>query len=732
MNRSITHDLGKTSPALDRELEATIAAHDQATEEGTKVWLGAEPTFTDRLSEAPEWLSEALGEDKEQRARALLTALHQAHPGAVCLRTLGRQYAREPKPRWCYGLYAKRDGRPVWSGPPDRLVDGEPTPANLARLPSLRASLAEALRAAGWAAETVACAEGESVRFVCRRDGSIGCCDPSVDPRLGRATIHEGVIEGAGLVDELADDGNLLVLLHAGSGAGDGDESNSFWVELPSFSGVETFLEFLVVLARASTAFGVESLGLRGFPPPVDASVAWTTLTPDPAVLEVNQAPQPDMDSFHRANRLLFELAERSGLSPYRLQYNGAVSDSGGGGQLTIGGSSPSESPFFSEPKLLPRLIRYVIRHPSLSYWFATQYVGGSSQSPRPDEGVRESFLELDVALEHLERLDSVSPEVLWGTLRHFLADSSGNPHRSELNIEKLDNPFLPGRGRQGLVEFRALSMAKNLQLATARALLFRGIVVMLSREDKVSELVDWGDELHDRFALPFYLALDLAEVFTDLAAAGLGLGDALEALLLDREESVLGVADFEGCRLRLEQALEFWPLVGDVASQEGGGSRLVDASTSRLQVLLTADGPDAEAKLDALKVSVNGHWLPLDRAPLAEPTVRVLGLRYRSFVPWNGLHPALGAESGIDVKVQHASGRNLRVKLHPWRPSGDAYPGLPSDLQDAAARRLERAVIRIKESPQKAEPHVPPEGAVTRYCLDLRRLGVGLALPPA
>src|SRR6187401_1293766 len=243
MNRSITQDSGKTSPALDRELEAAITAHDQATGEGIKVWIGAEPTFTDRLSEAPEWLSEALGEDKEQRARALFTKLHEAHPGAVCLRTLGRQYAREPKPRWCYGLYARRDGRPVWSGPPDRLVDGKPSAANLTQLPQFRASLVEALSAAGWAAETVTLAyapeaqdapevqdapeaqdapaaqaqdTGESVRFVCRREGSIGCCDPSVDPRLGRATIHQGPVEGAGLVDDLADDGDLLVLLHAG------------------------------------------------------------------------------------------------------------------------------------------------------------------------------------------------------------------------------------------------------------------------------------------------------------------------------------------------------------------------------------------------------------------------------------------------------------------------------------------------------------------------------------
>ena len=723
MNRSITDDLGTAGAALDRELEAAILAHDRAADAcanatGAAIWLGAEPTFTDRHSEAPEWLSEALGEDKELRARSLLKSLLEAYPGAAALRPLGRQYAKEPQPRWCYGCYVRRDGQPVWSGPPDRLTDGDATPESLAELPRFRSALVASLRARGWSAEAVNGADAGCVRLVCRREGNIPCCDPKVDERLARKTIHAGRVPGAGLVDELADDGTLLVLLHAAGS----DESNSFWVELPSFDSVESFLEFLAVLAQATSELRLESLGLRGFPPPIDASVAWTTLTPDPAVLEVNQAPEPDMQSFHRVSRLLFELAERAGLSPYRLQYNGAVSDSGGGGQLTIGGTSPEASPFFASPKLLPRLIRYVIRHPSLSYWFATQYVGGSSQSPRPDEVVRESFLELDVALDHLEQLERVTPELLWGTLRHFLADASGNPHRSELNIEKLDNPFLPGRGRQGLVEFRALSMAKNLRLASARALLFRSIVVMLTQENKVSELVDWRDELHDRFALPFYLALDLKEVFADLAAHGLGLGSAVEALLLAREEGVLGSVEFEGCRLRLEQALEFWPLLGDVASQEGGGSRLVDASTSRLQVLLTAEGPDPEAKLDALEVSVNGRRLPLGASPATAPGTRVLGLRYRAFVPWNGMHPALGAEGGICVRLRHVSGRGVSMTLHPWRPNGDAYPGLPVDLNDAAARRLERAV-HSQETEAETKLESLPESALTPYCVDLRRL---------
>ena len=711
------------APQLEHELSRVIALHDQQTS-GLGIWLGAEPTFTDRFSEAPEWLSDALGDEKESRARKLIARLSERHPGGLVMRPLGRQYPREPLPRFCYGLYEARDGSPIWTGPPDRLLDGPAASENLARAQLFADALCETSPAAGLFCRRVANTDDASPRVLLRFDGKTVTHDAQVDARLARDSIHGVRIEGASLSDELAPEGSYLLLVHAGAG---GEAHNELWVELPAFACVADLQRVIHLLAGTCRALELSSFGIRGFSPCVDATVAWTTITPDPAVIEVNQAPFPDVASFHRATLELFELAADVGLCPYRLQYNGTVTDSGGGGQLTFGGPSSEESPFFKTPMLLPRLVRYVVRHPSLSYWFATAYVGGSSQSPRTDEGARETFLELEVALEQLAQEEAPPPNLIWGALRHFLVDASGNPHRSELNIEKLDNPFLPDRGRLGLVELRALAMAPNPSIATARAMLLRGVLAMLTREDRVSALTHWHDTLHDRFALPFFLELDLHQVFLDLTNAGLGLGNDLERALLARSEGTLAEAVFEDCLVRVDQALEFWPLVGDVAAQEAGSSRLVDASTSRLQVTIESLSSDA-ASLSGIEVRVKGYRLPLrDEVGLRGPA-RVLGLRYRSFVPWTGLHPSLPAETSVELTVVHPSGRAMRMTLHPWRPDGGAYPGLPASLEEAHARRLSRTVIESLDASCLPRAKTAPSTTLTPYSLDLRRLG---APPP-
>lgn len=108
---------------LDEEFAAAVSRHDtRIAALGLTIWVGSEPTFTDRCAQSPEWLSKPLGGDKEQRAEALLRELCWSFPGGLLLRSVGRQYPGEQRPRWNLGLYQRRNGDPIWYGPPDPML----------------------------------------------------------------------------------------------------------------------------------------------------------------------------------------------------------------------------------------------------------------------------------------------------------------------------------------------------------------------------------------------------------------------------------------------------------------------------------------------------------------------------------------------------------------------------------------------------------------------------------
>jgi uncharacterized protein (DUF2126 family) len=384
----------------NNSFDASICAHDEAVAaSGIDVWIGAEPTFTNRQSESPEWLSEALGETKQDYACRIIEELRDRYPGSIILRTLGRQYAGEPQPRWSLGLYRRRDVCTLADGlPVDPL--SEARTCEMQDLIAFSQSLADQLNRDGRAATAFQVDVDMGLRIVFTTDVQTISVDPAADPRLRRVPVQSRTIPPEGLEDDLAADGMHLVSIgFAPSGP---ENCLQPCIELPGFADVDLFTDFVQCVAIAASAAGLTGLVWRGFPPPVDASVAWMTLTPDPAVLEINEAPAASISEFLDISRTLFYVALSSGLAPYRLNYNGDIAESGGGGQFTLGGPSVERSPFFVAPQLLSRLVVYLNHHPSLSYWFAPVYVGSYSQSPRTDANVRESFSELQVALKHL------------------------------------------------------------------------------------------------------------------------------------------------------------------------------------------------------------------------------------------------------------------------------------------------------------------------------------------
>jgi uncharacterized protein (DUF2126 family) len=699
--------------------DQAIRAHDEAVAaRGLDIWIGAEPTFTNRRSESSEWLNEALGETKLGYARRIIERLHASCPGALILRTVGRQYPDEPTPRWSLGLYQRRDGSALADTLPRDPVNTICACSEECMLAFWQA-LTCALNRDGWTAVGFRIDDEMGLRILFRCDALQAVADPEAEPRLARAPLQSHPLPPEGGRDDLAAEGLFLVAL--GLAPTGPENSVQPCLELPGFADVQPFLAFVRRVAQAAVEAGLNELVWRGFSPPVDESVAWMTVTPDPAVIEVNEAPASTVSEFLDMSRMLFELVRAEGLSAYRLNYNGSITESGGGGQFTLGGPSPERSPFFLAPRLLPRLIVYLNHHPALSYWFAPVYVGSYSQSPRTDENVLESFNELQVALQLLESTVDPTPELIWKSLSPFLVDTSGNAHRSELNIEKLWNSYLPGRGRLGLVEFRSFRMAMDPETATSIAAMLRAVAAMLSLRTESPPLIEWGSRLHDRFALPFYLRQDLGAVFVDLENAGLGLVAPVTERLFANGWQHIGDIEHAGCRLDVEQAIEFWPLLGDAAAQSGG-SRLVDASTTRLQLSLRPVRAN-EIDIHNWQLLVSGYRLPMRRERDEQGEVLVMGLRFRTFVPFIGLHPALAAQGPLVLTLlPPGGGRCLRITLHEWQPQGLPYDGLPDTFAEAEERKRERFVVEEIDAGEVPCPLAPPAESLTDYCFDLRR----------
>jgi uncharacterized protein (DUF2126 family) len=711
---------------IEKALEVLDAIISRAKE---KIWLGAEPTFTDRFSTAIEWKTGALGGDKEARARLFARLLAAMYPGSIVLRTLGRQYPGEVLPRWSIGIYRRRDEQPIWDGPPDAFeCAGNPEFRHHARgltdhephiLHRFREELARAMRANGNHVSTDLPDDKWGSRLLFTEDAVLLRQDWSANKHAARPPVQSVPIPQCGQEDVLAARGVFLVLFR--QQRTDGAEARrAVQVELPAFPCVSAWLAFADMLGRAAAAAGIERLVLTGFPPPVDETVAWTTVTPDPGVLEVNMAPCQSGSEYLAEQRLLHETAARVGLSPTQLLYNGEEIDSGGGQHLTIGGPSPEESPFLTTPHLLPRLIGFLNHHPSLSYWFAVRSVGSGGQQPRADEVSAESIDGLSVALDKLFRSSEISLAALWGSLAPFMCDRFGNSHRCEVNVEKLWSPQSVDRGRLGLVELRAFRMPGSPEQAAALAAFVRALIAWLAQREDPIELIDWGRQLHDRFSLPYYLRRDLDDVLQQMARSGFDVGAAIASLLLDDSSVMIATRDLEGARLKVRQATEFWPLVGGLTDQSQP-SRVMDSSTSRIEISLELDDRRA-SDLEPWELSILGYDIPWVVERACDSTVLLRGVRYKAFEPLTPTLPLVAPIDPVEFTLTSTKrGKSWRCRLFYWRPDGGNYDGLPRDLEEARMRRSERLVV----DPVDREPTtVPvPSRAMTQHFVDLRML---------
>jgi uncharacterized protein (DUF2126 family) len=386
-----------------------------------------------------------------------------------------------------------------------------------------------------------------------------------------------------------------------------------------------------------------------------------------------------------------------------------------------MGGPTPPASPFLARPAVLASLITFLQHHPSLSYLFTGLFVGPTSQAPRVDEARHDALYELELALDRAHAERPTPPWLIDGLFRNLLCDVSGSTHRAELSIDKLYDPRTPF-GRQGLVELRAFEMPPHPRLAAAQVLLARALVAAFVRTPYRGTLARWGQGLHDRFLLPWFLDRDLDDVLAYLAAAGLPFPADAYKPFVELRCPLVGSIEAGDVRLEVRNALEPWHVLGEEVGA-GGTARYVDSSLERLEVRAIGLVPERH------RVLVNGAIVPMRTTAAAD--IHVAGVRFRAWCPPRSLHPHLGVHHPVRFDVLDTwAARSLGAcAYHVWHPEGRGYASPPLTRFEASARRSARFTVEGPlPYPVEARPARPSEDQP--YTLDLRRLELDHALP--
>ncbi|WP_428391433.1 DUF2126 domain-containing protein [Lichenicoccus sp.] len=487
-------------------------------------------------------------------------------------------------------------------------------------------------------------------------------------------------------------------------------------VFLPPLTEAEDWLELVAAIEATTNERGCKII-LEGYGPPADPRLRHFAVTPDPGVIEVNMPPTATWREHVARTDQLYAEAAGVGLGAEKFLLDGRHVGTGGGNHVVMGGATPDDSPFLRRPDLLKSLLGFWHNHPSLSYLFSGLFIGPMSQHPRIDEARQDSLAELEVAFAQIQPDTPSPPWFIDRLLRNLLADMTGNTHRTEFCIDKLYAPETSS-GRLGLVELRALEMPPSPRMAAAQALLLRAAVACFWQRPYERRLIRWGTRLHDAFMLPHYVAQDLGDALDDLAGFGIRLDPAFFAPHQAFRFPLIGEVTAAGISLALHQALEPWPVLGEIPGL-GGMVRHVDNSVERVQVRVQGWNPERYT------LACNGVGIPLTATEQAGEFVA--GVRFKAWRPTFGMHPALPAQTPLVFDI-HDGWNNRAIgglTHHTAHPGGRNYETRPVNANEAEARRRARFEPFGHTPGAMAKPAIA-HGLDLPCTLDLRRVALG------
>ncbi len=621
--------------------------------------MGGEPTYVSATDFASlQWRYQALGDDKRRIGERLLQRLQGvlAPAGSLLHHGVGKLYPGEPYPRWALGCFWREDGQSLWrhtellTDPPSPQVTWEDTATFMAKLTTalglpfqsaIVACEADTQQPVGYAlpilpVETSAGRVWASCHWTFVSQGQDMVLAAGQTPAGMRLPLREleGPVElateapgsmqdlpvKAGRQPHILADNSIQIALCLELRQG------RLRVFMPPLMAARNYIDLLVAVESVAVTLR-QPVVIEGYRPPLNQGVQGFQITPDPGVLEVNIHPAGTWADLVALHHTLDRAASDCGLSTVRYERDGRPIDTGGGSHITLGAAEPMHSPIFRRPDLLRSFVTYWQHHPSLSYLFAGQFVGPTSQSPRIDETGPDSLEQLEMAFTLLTPDTPLSPDVVDYLLHHLLVDITGNTHRAAFCIDKLypiKNPAL----QLGLLELRGFAMPPDGQMRLLQMLLVRACVAWFWQAPYHHRFKRWGTVLHDKYLLPYYIQRDFALVIQDLDRAGYHFSESWFQPFLDFRCPVYGRVQLSDFDMELRHALEPWPVLAD-ETDGGGVSRPVDDTTERLQVKLRRGKGSLQQSSIVPRLLCNGRQVPLHQTEC--PGEWVAGVRYRA-----------------------------------------------------------------------------------------------------
>lgn len=451
---------------------------------------------------------------------------------------------------------------------------------------------------------------------------------------------------------------------------------------LPPLDSIEIFLDLMASIEATAKVLSIPVV-LEGYDAPKDHRLDSLKVTPDPGVIEVNVQPATNWEALCNNTFTLYGEAKKSRLGTEKFMLDGKHTGTGGGNHVTLGGTSPADSPLLRKPSLLRSLLTFWQHHPGLSYLFSGAFIGATSQAPRVDEARMENLYELEIAFSQIPKDGEVPFWLTDRLFRHLLTDLTGNTHRAEFCIDKLYSPD-SSSGRLGILELRAFDMPPHPQMSLMQNLLVRTLVAWFWKKPYEHNLVRWGTELHDKFLIEHFVREDIKDIVNQLNRAGYAFKEDWFNPFFEFRFPLHGMVEINNMHLELRAGIEPWNVLGEEATGQGT-ARYVDSSVERLQVKVN------NFNNDRYVLTCNG--IKVDLKSTSKKEEYVAGVRYKAWNPYSAMHPTIGVDTPlvfdiVDTWNRRSIGGCTYFVAHPGGRSYDAYP---VNSFEAESRRISR-----------------------------------------